>query len=243
LRLIVRFLKAGVWEEGEWKETEEGTPQGGIVSPVLANVHLHYVLDEWFEKEYRTSCKGKAELIRYADDFVACFEDKGEAERFRKAVEERMRAYGLELEESKTRIVAFSPRRFGKGSGVFDFLGFTHYVGRSRKGYFRMKRRTSGKKFRMKIVAFKKWIKEVRSQMPIAPLWAIVRQKLQGHYRYYGVTDNYRRLEEYRCQVIRLLFKWLNRRSQRRSMTWETFNRYLQCYPLPIPRIYVNVFA
>lgn len=243
LRLIVRFLKAGVWEEGEWKGTEEGTPQGGTASPVLANVYLHYVLDEWFEEEYRKSCRGKAELVRYCDDFVACFEDKEEAERFLQAVGERMKAHGLELEPSKTRIVAFSPRRYGKASGVFEFLGFTHYVGRSRKGYFRMKRRTSGKKFRMKIVAFRKWIKEVRTQMPITQLWAIVRQKLQGHYRYYGMTDNYKRMAEYRMRVVQMLFKWLNRRSQRKSMDWENFNRYLRRYRLPVPRIYVNVFA
>ena len=243
LRLIVRFLKAGVWEEGQWQETEEGTPQGGIVSPVLANVYLHYVLDEWFEKEYRKSCKAKVELIRYADDFVVCFEDKGEAEKFRQAVEERMRAHGLELETSKTRTVAFSPRRDGKGSGVFEFLGFMHYVGKSQKGYYRMKRKTSGKKFRMKIVAFNQWLKENRNQLPLPELWVKVRQKLLGHYRYYGVTDNFKKLQEYRWRVEGLLYKWLNRRSQKRSMNWETFNRYLKCYRLPAPRIYVNVFA
>ena len=243
LRLIVRFLKAGVWEEREWKGTDEGTPQGGIISPVLANVYLHYVLDEWFEKEYRSKCKGKAELIRYADDFVVCFEKQEEAERFQKAVEERMKAHGLELEESKTRIVAFSPRRFGKRSGVFEFLGFTHYVGRSRKGYFRMKRRTSGKKLRMKIVAFKKWLKEVRCQLPLAEIWTKTRQKILGHYRYYGVTDNSKRLEEYRHRVEGMLFKWLNRRSQRLSMSWQNFEQYLKRYPLPAPRIYVSVLA
>lgn len=243
LRLIVRFLKAGVWEEGEWKETEEGTPQGGIVSPVLANVYLHYVLDEWFEEEYRKSCQGKVELVRYCDDFVACFENKEEAERFLQVVGERMKAHGLELEPSKTRTVAFSPRRFGKGSGVFEFLSFTHYVGRSRKGHFRMKRRTSGKKFRMKVAAFKKWLKDNRNQLTMAQIWAGVRQKLTGHYRYYGVTDNFERMQEYRLRVIQLLFKWLNRRSQRKSMTWETFSKYLRSYRLPSPRIYVNVFA
>lgn len=243
LRLIVRFLKAGVWEEGQWQETEEGTPQGGIVSPALANVYLHYVLDEWFEKEYRKSCKGKAELVRYCDDFVVCFEDKGEAERFRQAVGEQMKEHGLELETSKTRIVVFSPRRFGKGSGVFDFLGFTHYVGKSRNGCYRMKRRTSGKKFRMKIVAFENWLRDKRTQLPVKEIWDTVRQKLLGHYRYYGVTDNFRRLKEYQWRVKQLLFKWLNRRSQRRSMNWETFNEYLRRYSLPNPRIYVNIFA
>jgi len=210
---------------------------------VLANTYLHYVLDEWFEKEYRKGCKGKAELVRYADDFVVCFENKEEAERFRKAVGERMKAYGLELEPSKTQTIAFSPRRYGKGSKAFEFLGFTHYVGRSRKGYFRMKRRTSGKKFRMKIVAFTKWIKEVYSQLPVAEIWAKTRQKLLGHYRYYGVTDNSKRLEEYRCRVEGMLFKWLNRRSQKKSMSWQNFNRYLKRYPLPAPRIYVSVLA
>ena len=243
LRLIVRFLKAGVWEEGEWRETEEGTPQGGVISPVLANVYLHYVLDEWFQKEYRSICNGKAEMIRYADDFVVCFEEKGEAQRFLVAVAERMKAYGLELEQNKTRMVDFSPRRFGKGSGIFDFLGFTHYVGRSRKGIFRMKRRTSGKKFRMKIAAFKKWIRGVRCRKGIAEVWAIARQKLLGHYRYYGVTDNFKRIQEFRCRVEEMLFKWLNRRSQKRSMSWKEFHSYLRRYQLPAPRIYYSVFA
>lgn len=243
LRMIVRFLKAGIWEEGKWEETEEGTPQGGIVSPILANVYLHYVLDEWFGKEYRKGCKGKAELIRYADDFVVCFEEKEDAERFLQVVGERMKVHGLELEMSKTRTVAFSPRKLGKGSGTFEFLSFTHYVGRSRKGYFRMKRRTSGKKFRMKIVAFKKWLKENRSQMPLVELWTKVKQKLLGHYRYYGVTDNYKRMQEYRYRVEEMLFKWLNRRSQKRSMNWQRFKEYMKRYPLPSARIYVNVFA
>ena len=183
------------------------------------------------------------ELIRYADDFVVCFEEREEAERFRKAVEERMKAHGLELEQSKTRTVAFSPRRNGKGSGTFEFLSLTHYVGRSRKGYFRMKRRTSGKKFRMKIVTFKKWLKENRNQLPIAELWTKVKAKLWGHYRYYGVTDNFKRLQEYRCRVEEMLFQWLNRRSQKKSMDWLSFNRYLKRYPLPRPRIYFSVFT
>lgn len=243
LRLIVRFLKAGFWEEGKWHGTETGTPQGGNLSPLLSNVYLHYVLDEWFENEYRRSLQGKAELIRFADDFLACFERKEEAEKFLDAMKERLRRYGLRVEETKTRLLAFSPNRYARQSGQFEFLGLQHYVGRSRKGRWRMKRRTSGKRYRMKLAELSKWLREVRNQLPLPDLWAEVRMKLLGHFRYYGVSDNFERLVMFRYEAIRLLHKWVNRRSQKRSMNWDRFKGYLKRYPLPFPRIYVNVYA
>lgn len=241
LRLIARFLKAGVMEEGKWHETEVGTPQGGNLSPLLANVYLHYVLDEWFEKEYRNELKGKAKLVRYADDYVVCFERQEEAEEFLKAMQERLRIFGLEVEESKTRLIAFSPRQ-GEQSGQFEFLSLQHYIGRSRKGRWRVKRRTSGKRYRMKLAELSGWLREVRNQLPLSELWARVRVKLLGHYRYYGVSDNFERMRMFRQEVIRIFHKWVNRRSQKRSMNWNQFGVYLQRYPLPLPRIYFSIY-
>lgn len=243
LRLIVRFLKAGVWQEGKWLKSEMGTPQGGVISPLLANVYLHYVLDEWFEKEYRKTCRGKAELIRYADDFITCFQAKEDAVRFLHALKTRLGEHGLEIEENKTRIIPFSPRKFGKLSDYFEFLGFGHYIGRSPKGYWRMKRRTSGRRLKIKIAEFNQWMREQRSRMPLSELWKGVKTRLIGHYRYYGITDNYRCITYYRYQVDRLFFKWLNRRSQKKSMSWKQFTVYLRNFPLPMPRIYVNIYA
>lgn len=242
LRLIVRFLKAGVMEEGKWRQTEVGTPQGGNLSPLLANVYLHYVLDEWFDKEYRKGLKGKAKLVRYADDFVVCFERQEEAQEFLQAMKERLGRYGLEVEESKTRLIAFSPR-YGKQSGQFEFLGLQHYIGRSRRGRWRVKRRTSGKRYRMKLTELSRWLREVRNQLSLSEMWAAVRVRLLGHYRYYGISDNLERMEMFRQEVIRMFHKWINRRSQKRSMDWDKFAEYLKRYPLPLPRIYFSVYA
>jgi group II intron reverse transcriptase/maturase len=248
LRMVVRFLKAGVMEEGKWRASEEGTPQGGSISPLLANIYLHYALDEWFEKVYRASSKGKARLIRYADDFVVCFQNRGDAMRFLAELKERLQKFGLEVEPTKTKVVEFgkwaerNARARGEKPGTFDFLGFTHYCGRTRDGKrFRMKRVTARKKYRAKLAGMKEWIKRKRNT-PLRELLPEVGAKLTGHYQYYGVTDNSRGIRRYRDDVKRLLFKWLNRRSQRRSYTWEEFNRMLERFPLPEPRIRVSMY-
>ena len=172
---------------------------------------------------------------------VVCFERQEEAEEFLKAMKERLRIFGLEVEESKTRLIAFSPRQ-GEQSGQFEFLGLQHYIGRSRKGRWRVKRRTSGKKYRMKLAELSGWLKEVKNQLPLSELWARVRVKLLGHYRYYGVSDNSERMSIFRQEVIRIFHKWVNRRSQKRSMNWNQFGVYLQKYPLPLPRIYFSIY-
>ena len=249
-RYVARFLKAGIMEEGKRLVSDEGVPQGGSISPMLANIYLHYVLDLWFERRFRSNCLGQTRLIRYADDFVVCFASKAEAERFRVELVERLGEFGLEVEPSKTKVIAFGPgadrlaKQAGKGkAATFDFLGFTHYCGRTRDGRrFRMKRRTSRKKFRQKLLAYKEWLKANRVRMRNGELWEKTRAKLRGHFAYYGVTDNSRSMERYARTVKKLLFKWLNRQGGRRRMNWEKFTLMERRFPFPQPRITVNLF-
>jgi RNA-directed DNA polymerase len=247
-RMVKRFLKAGVWEDGSVTVSDEGTPQGGVVSPILSNCFLHYVLDLWLEKVYRKSCTGFARLIRYADDFVVCFAQKAEAERFYKELGERLGKFGLEMEPTKTRVMEFGrfaaqrAKRRGEKPATFDFLGLTHYCGTSRneKG-FRMKRTTARKKFTAKLKAFKEWLKLARI-MKTKDLWQTVVAKLRGHYNYYGVTDNLGGIKRFGYEVEKLLFKWLNRRGKRHYLKWERFVAMLERFPLPKPRIKVRMF-
>lgn len=251
LRMVKRFLKAGVMEEGKLYVSEEGVPQGGSISPILSNIYLHYTLDIWSEKGFRRVCRGVVRLIRYADDFVACFATQADAERFNRELVTRLAKFGLEVEPTKTKILAFGPgaayraRQEGKKKpDTFDFLGFTHYCSRARNGKrFRMKRVTARKKFRAKLAAIKEWLKESRAKMTTRELWQKVREKLRGHYSYYGVTDNSHGIDRFFLTVKKLLHKWLNRRSQRKAMSWEKFNLMNQRFPLPRPRITVNLFA
>ena len=225
-RMVKRFLKAGVAEDGSVTVSDEGTPQGGVISPLLANIYLHYVLDLWFEKVFRKSCTGYARLIRYADDFVVCFQYKAEAEKFRNALGERLDKFGLEVEPTKTRVLEFGrfavehAAKRGTKPETFDFLGLTHYCGRSRNGKrFRMKRVTARKRFAAKLRVFKEWLKKARI-MKTKDLWEIAKAKLRGHYNYYGVTDNLRGIERFGHEVKMLLFKWLNRRGKRHCLNW-----------------------
>jgi len=249
LRLIVRFLKSGILEEGKYYETEQGTPQGGILSPVLSNIYLHYVLDLWVEKKLKKECRGYVEEIRYADDFILCVQHRAEGERVLSALRERLAKFGLELSEEKTRLIEFgryaqqNARRRQVKPATFDFLGFTHYCDRTRRGYFKVGRRTSRKKYRLKMKAMTLWLKTVRNAYPIQEIWDVLKAKLIGHYRYYGVSGNYPRIARFYYETIGRAFKWLNRRSQRRSYTWERFRRYLERYPLPTPKLYHNLYT
>jgi len=227
LRIIRRFLKAGIMEDGVFTASDEGTPQGGLVSPVLANIYLHYVLDLWFEARYARQCRGKAYLIRYADDYIACFQYEEDARGFQQAMEARLSAFDLEVEPSKTAILRFgstalrNPAREGEPK-TFSFLGFTHYVGRSRKGRFVVGRKTDGKRQRKKLKALNARLKAMRSQGGTAMI-AFLRRHLRGHIQYYGVSGNSRSVASYVYFASGYLFKWLNRRSQRRSLTWKRF--------------------
>ena len=249
LDIIGKFLKAGVMEKGKYLESDRGTPQGNGASPVLANIYLHYVLDNWFDVIVKRQCKGEAYLIRYADDFICTFQYKREAEVFRQRLEGRFRKYGLELAGEKTKVVQFGRFAEGdrkkKGLGkpeTFDFLGFTFYCSTNSTGsFFRCKVRTSRKKLRAKIKIMREWIKYNRN-MPLKQLFEKVNMKLRGHYQYYGVTDNYVEMLIYRNQTMKQLFYWMNRRSDKRSYTWETFNGgLLRTFPLLKPRISVSL--
>ena len=248
-RMVKRFLKAGVAEDGNVTVSDEGTPQGGVISPLLANIYLHYALDLWFEKVYRKSCTGFARLIRYADDFVACFQYELDAVKFRRELSKRLCKFGLEVEPTKTRVVKFG--RFavqnaaakGEKPETFDFLGFTHYCGTRRDGKgFRMKRVTARKKFTAKLKGFKEWLKSART-MKTKELWETAKAKLKGHYAYYGVTDNLSGIKRFREEMRKLLFKWLNRRGKRGCLNWQKFEDMLKRFPLPEPRIKVSMFV
>lgn len=246
LRLIRRMLEAGVMEEGRRLETELGTPQGGVISPLLANIYLHYALDEWFAKVVRRCCAGEAYLIRYADDYAACFQEEAEARRFRTALEGRLGEFHLELEPTKTRVLRFGrfakrdALRRGERPAVFDFLGFTHYCGTSRSGRFKLKWRTSKKRFRTKLHAMREWIRS-HLTVPVAELWRTVNRKLAGHYAYYYVSDNWGLVREFRQRTLKALWWGLNRRSQRRNVTWQKFLAYVDRHPLASPRRVVNL--
>jgi len=219
LRIITRFLKAGVLEDGVFSASEEGTPQGGLVSPVLSNIYLHYVLDLWFEKRYRRSCRGEAHLVRFADDFVACFEDEADARRFIEALKERLAAFDLEVEPTKTAVLRFgnqaerdSHRDGLRRPRTFNFLGITHFVGRTRKGNFAVGHKTERKRFSQKLKRLDEMLKQLRLDGGKA-MMSYVQQHLRGHIQYYGVSGNIRSLRRYYYVCCRLLFKWLNRRA------------------------------
>jgi group II intron reverse transcriptase/maturase len=245
LWLVKKFLKAGLMEHNVYQATDEGVAQGSNLSPLLANIYMNYMLVLWFYQEVKASMKGQALLIVYADDFVCGFQNKWEAERFHQLLKDRLARFGLELEESKSRLIEFG--RFAVDNAkpskpeTFDFLGFTHYCSKSQKGYFRVKRKTSKKKYHEKVRNFKVWMKANRT-LPLKELMKTVKAKLIGHYNYYGITDNYPKTKQYFYEVQRQLLKWLNRRSQRCSYTIQGFNDMLKYYPLPTPSIRVNIY-
>ena len=248
LRIISRFLKGGYMEESRRYKTDKGTPQGGVISPILANVYLHYVLDLWFEKVVRKQCEGQAYMVRYADDFVCCFQHKREAIQFYESLKLRLKKFNLEIAEDKTKVIPFgrfaenNAKRTGNGKpATFDFLGFTHYCGKSKQGKFRVKRKSSRKKVQGKLKESKEWLKSNRNKN-IHLIMERFRRSLVGYYNYYCITDNSRTVNDFKEKIEILLFKWLNRRSQRKSFTWDKFRLFLQMFPLPKPRIRVNIY-
>ena len=236
IRLIKKWLKAGVLDtDGQVIHPVTGTPQGGIVSPVLSNIYLHYALDLWFHKVIKKQRRGEACLIRFADDFVSAFQYQEDAERFYKMLGERLGKFKLEMSEEKTRIIPF-PRHRPSGKYRFDFLGFEFYWGKDRSGKPHLKRRTSRKKLRSSIKRFTEWCKKNRN-LEARVLFRRLNAKLRGYYNYYGVFGNYDGLQQFFKQVKRILFKWLNRRSQRRSYNWHGFEQLLEHYRVEQPRI------
>jgi RNA-directed DNA polymerase len=236
LRLIKKWLKAGILDtDGKVIHPATGTPQGGIVSPVLANVYLHYVLDLWFHKVVKKYCRGEACLIRFADDFVCAFQYREDAERFYKALGKRLEKFGLALSADKTRVIPFS-RHNSPGKTSFDFLGFEFRWGKDRGGKAHLKRRTSRKKLRASFRRFTEWCKKNR-HLKVRVLLKGLNAKLRGYYNYYGVHGNFASLKQFYDGVIRILFKWLNRRSHRRSYNWTGFKEMLDHFEVEQPRI------
>ena len=232
---IDKWLKAGVLEGSQVSYPRRGTPQGGTISPLLSNIYLHYVLDDWFTNQIKPLIKGKSCLIRYADDFVICFTDKREAYRVLEVLGKRLEKYGLTLHADKTKLIELEGGQ-NKENKTFDFLGFTHYMSSSLKGRRILKRKTSKKKFRMALKKMNNWLRTNR-HIDIKELIYKVNLKLKGYYGYYGITFNSRRIQGYFELVKRMLFKWLNRRGGRK-WNWEQYSRLVDTYyPLLRPRI------
>lgn len=250
LQLIERFLKAGVMIEGRREETDDGVPQGAVLSPLMANVYLHHVLDLWFERDVKPRLRGEAYLIRYADDFICAFECETDARCFQAVLVKRLERFSLELALEKSKLLRFGrfaerdSARLGEGRpGVFDFLGFTHYCGLSRAGRFKLKRRTSKKKLKGKLRDMKDWL---RSQLtvPLREVWPLINAKLRGHFQYYNVNDNWPQLEHYRRQVSRLCFRWMRRRSHKGTMlSWPDYYEFLSAHELARPHQITDLIA
>ncbi len=247
--LSIKFLKAGVMEEGQYSQTEQGTPQGGILSPLLANIYLHYVLDLWFEQVEKRKIIGYIEIIRYADDFIIGTQTKQEAYQILPDLKERLKKFKLEVSIEKTGIKEFgryaeqnSRNRGKRKPDTFDFLGFTHYCSKSRKGNFLMKVKTNAKRQRKALIEANIWLKKIRNKIKTKQIWKILASKLRGHYNYYGVSSNSKAISNYYHQTKKLTFKWLNRRSQKHSFSWIEFNNYTKLYPLPKPALVHNMY-
>ena len=235
IQLITKWLKAGVLSaDGKILHPVTGTPQGGIVSPILANIYLHYVLDLWFEKKVKPNCKGEAYLCRYADDFICAFRCKDDVEEFYIALIKRLNKFGLSLSPDKTRIIRFS--RFEKGTNYFEFLGFEFRWATSRKGKDIIKRRTSRKKLLSSLERFTLWCRKCRN-FRLREIFKLLNAKLRGYYNYYGVIGNFASLQEFFLQAMKILYKWLNRRSQKRSFCYNIFNQIAKFYKIEKPRI------
>ena len=255
-RLIGKWLNAGVMENGELSFSESGSPQGGVISPLLANIYLHYVLDEWFEKQVKPVMRGKCRLIRYADDFVIVFQLKYDADRVMNVISKRFEKYGLTVHPDKTKLIDFrSPNKSGHRRGeksngderdgkrpeTFDLLGFTHYWGKTRKGNWAVMRKTMKSRMARSIQKIDQWCRDNRHE-PIQEQWRKLCEKVRGHYGYYGITGNDRSLGKFLRQVERSWQRWLNRRNDRRDLTWKKFSRLLGRYSLPIPKTVHSVF-
>lgn len=241
LRYISRMLKAGIMTVNGPRPSPQGTPQGSIVSPILANIFAHFVIDGWFETVVKKHLKGKAEIFRYADDFVICCERESDAHRILKALKGRLGKYGLKLNTEKTKLIRFDRRKYSGAlkQETFDFLGFTFYVCK-RHGVIKVK--TSSKSLRSGLTDLKNWLIKNRCKMRFKDLWVCTSMKIKGHVAYFGVTFNHRMMSNFIFQATKIFFKWVNRRSQRRSITWKNFNKFTRLYPIPRPKTHFDLY-
>ena len=248
LWLVNKFLKAGVVDAGQFISTEQGTPQGGNLSPLLANIYLHYVLDLWFEKKFKPQAKAPMHLIRYCDDFVVCTESEIDAKTFLESLKTRLAEFNLTVHDEKTRIIKFGQREWylaekqKRKSNSFNFLGFTHYATKSRRGKWILGHKTTRENFARKLKEIKEWVKGVRNLATLNEWWPTLKAKLIGHINYFGISGNCRWIRKFRYRAINIAFKWINRRSQRKSMTWDKYMLYLQKNPLPEARICFSLY-
>ena len=235
-RLIGKWLSAGVLDKGAMQYPQKGTPQGGVISPMLSNIYLHEVLDLWFEQQIKPRLRGRAWMVRYADDFVMGFEHEQDARRVHEVLYRRFEKHGLRIHPEKTRLLPFFPPSHDGKRETFDFLGFTHSWGTSRKGRPIVKRQTMSKRLTRALDGLRQYCRKNRCR-PLEVQRSTLRRKMQGHYQYYGITGNWRQLANYAHEAERIWRYWLNRRSRQRDMPWERFKRILARYPLPPPRI------
>jgi RNA-directed DNA polymerase len=244
MRYIIRMFKAGVLSKGELRVSDEGVPQGSICSPILANIFAHYAIDIWIEEIVKPNCKGKVELFRYADDGVICCQYKEDAERIREAVGKRLGKFKLQLNEEKTKLVAFDKEAAAKGISqeTFDFLGFTFYLGNSKTKMIIPKLKTRSKTIRSKLSRVATWFKKVRNTKPLKEIWKIFTAKLRGHIQYYGVSHNAEAVKQFLEQAKKIAFKWINRRSQRKSFNWDKYVLFIKAHPIPTVRIVHHFF-
>ena len=236
-KMIDKWLKAGIFEDKQLHYPQKGTPQGGLISPLLSNIYLHYVLDVWFSVEIQPLLKGKSFIVRYADDFVLGFEYLSDAERLMSVLPKRFKKYNLELHGEKTKLLNLHSKDV-EGNRSFDFLGFTHYLSRSRKGKVILKRKTSSKKLSQSLIRFKAWFIRNR-HTKTKELISGINVKLRGHYSYYGITFNIGGVNSFYYQVIQIVHKWMNRRGGKNKWNWERFSKLINCWqPLLKPKIY-----
>jgi group II intron reverse transcriptase/maturase len=248
-RLIGKWLSAGVWEKGQLSYPEDGTPQGGVISPLLSNVYLHEVLDCWFEEEVKPRMKGRVFLVRFADDFILGFEKKEDAEKVYRVLFKRFEKYGLSLHPEKTRLVPFGCPEETKGSqpkgpkpGTFDFLGFTHYWGKSRQGRWIIRRKTMHKRITRSLKAISQWCREnLHERLPRQV--EVLGRKLKGHFGYYGITGNIQALQRFRREVIGIWRKWLARRGDPKGMTWERMYQLLDFFYIPEAQVVHSIYT
>lgn len=240
IRYIVRMFKAGLLSDGELIIQDEGVVQGSIASPVLANIFTHYVIDEWFEEVVKQHCRGPVALFRYCDDGVICCRYEEDAKRIKIALAKRLEKYKLKLNEEKTKMIKFSKRSLSQNikQETFNFLGFTFYLAKSKKGSIVPKVKSCGKRISSKLKKVKDWCKSIRNKHKLPVIWQSFCSKLRGHIQYYGVSFNSKAVNTFVHQAVKIMFKWLNRRSQRKSFTWDKFNLFIKRNPLPKVKVY-----
>lgn len=244
LRYLRRMFKSGLLVDGELQVSDEGVVQGSVCSPIIANIFAHEVIDRWIEETVKPRCAGEVKWLRYADDLVICCKYQEDAERIKAALFKRLERYGLKMNEAKTKLVKFSYRKQSRNQKqeTFDFLGFTVYWGKSRKGRYLVKLRTSGKRFRSKLKKVNEWARAIRNRISLNQIMKIAAAKTRGHIQYYGVSHNVLNVNKFIYVVKEILFKWLNRRSQRKSFSWEEFDLYLKRIEFPKAKVCHKLF-